>query len=276
MVICTQLEDSEVIQRLRDDYLHTLVAPMDGMWESIVMSHAAFWRIQEQEQYAGHFCIDSNKCLLRFHLLENYHSRAQEIFRWVISTYNIQHAITSTIEPLYFSLCLSAHTRMMLHCYLFRDHKHIERPSALNNSTIRKAEKSELDNIIRFYRANTEGSGEWIEPFLLERLNREELFVLYDQRTLIATGECIPSQKQKPYADLGMVVARSYRGRGLGSSMLIHLKNYCYQAGWEPICSCAADNLASKKAIEKAGFISEQRMIEMQFKSLPAKGFEQM
>jgi predicted GNAT family acetyltransferase len=122
-----------------------------------------------------------------------------------------------------------------------------------------------LDDIVRFYQANTEGSGEWIEAFLNARLNREELFVLYDQQTLVAAGECIPSQKQPPYADLGTVVARSYRGRGLGSFLLTQLKNHCYEAGWKPICSCEASNRASKKAIEKAGFMSEQRMVTITF-----------
>jgi predicted acetyltransferase len=49
--------------------------------------------------------------------------------------------------------------------------------------------------------------------------------------------------------------------------MLIQLKKHCYEAGWKPICSCAADNRASKKAIEKAGFISEQTMVEITFSS---------
>jgi RimJ/RimL family protein N-acetyltransferase len=263
MMTCIQLEHSDVIQQLRDDYLRTLVAPMDGMWESAVIAQATFWEIQDREQHAGYFCIGSNNYLLRFHLVENYQTRAQEIFRWIISTYDIQQAITSTIEPLYFSLCLDVQKRLALHSYLFRDHKRIELSSDFSKSIFRKAEKRDLDDIARFYRANTEGSGEWMEAFLNARLNREELFVCYDQQTLVATGECIPSQKQPPYADLGMVVAQSYRGRGLGSSMLLQLKNHSYEAGWKPICSCAADNHASKKAIEKAGFISEQRMVKV-------------
>jgi GNAT superfamily N-acetyltransferase len=265
MMTCIRLEHSEVIQQLRDDYLRMLIAPMDGMWESAVIAQAAFWKIQDREQFVGYFCLDSNRYLLRFHLLENYQARAQEIFRWIVSTYNIEHAIMSTIEPSYFSLCLDIQKSIALHSYLFRDNPCCELSSGLSTSTFRKAEKGELDDITRFYRANTEGSGEWIEPFLNARLNREELFVWYDQQTLIATGECIPSQKQPPYADLGIVVARSYRGRGLGSSMLLGLKQHCYKAGWKPICSCAAGNYASKKAIEKAGFISEHRMVNILF-----------
>ncbi len=260
---CIQLEDSNAIEQLRDDYLCTLVAPMDGMWESVVIAHATFWAIQDEEQCAGYFCTGSNNDLLRVHLFENY--QAQEIFRWVVSTCDIQYAIASTIEPLYFSLCLDLQVGITLHSYLFRDHKRIELSSGLSNSIFRQAEKKELDDIVRFYQANTEGSGEWIEAFLHERLNRSELFALYDRQILVATGECIPSQKQPPYADLGMVVAQPYRGRGVGSFMLTRLKQHCYEAGLQPICSCAADNLASKKAIEKAGFISEQRMVKVLF-----------
>ena len=141
----------------------------------------------------------------------------------------------------------------------------MELSSNLSNGIFRKAEKRELDDIVYFYQANTEGSGEWIEAFLSKRLDREELFLLYDEQALVAAGECIPSQKQPPYADLGIVVAQAYRGRGLGSFMLTQLKRHCYTAGWKPICSCVVDNYASKRAIEKAGFISEHRMVKMLF-----------
>lgn len=115
MMTCIRLEHSDAIQQLRDDYLRTLVAPMDGMWESAVITHATFWEIQDREQQAGYFCIGSNNYLLRFHLWENYQARAQEIFRWIVSTFGFQYAVTSTIEPLYFSLCLDIQTSIALH-----------------------------------------------------------------------------------------------------------------------------------------------------------------
>jgi RimJ/RimL family protein N-acetyltransferase len=118
---------------------------------------------------------------------------------------------------------------------------------------------------VRFYRANTEDDGAWIAAFLEARIRREELFGLYTGPDLVATGECTPSLLQPPYADLGLVVARAWRGRGLGRTVLLQLKQHCYAAGWEPICSCAADNLASKKAIENAGFVSEHRVVKVLF-----------
>jgi len=100
---------------------------------------------------------------------------------------------------------------------------------------------------------------------LRERLAGDELFGLYAGPRLVATGECIPSRSQPPYADLGMVVAQASRGRGLGRAVLIHLKERCYAAGWAQICSCAADNPASQGAIEHAGSISEQRLVTITF-----------
>lgn len=265
MATYIQLEQPDVIEHIRFDYLRTLTAPMDGMWENAIISSATFWEIQVREQHAGHFCLDYNNCLLRFHLLEEYQAQAQEIFRELISTFKIQHAITSTIEPLYFSLCLDVQKSVTPLSYLFRDHRRTESSVDWSESTFRIAEKRELENIVPFYQEQALSPGEWIEAFVHTRLERAELFVWYHQQTLAAIGECIPSQRQPPYADLGMIVAQEYRGRGLGRSILIQLKQHCYEMGWKPICSCSADNLASKKAIEKAGFLSEQRMVKMTF-----------
>lgn len=266
MLTCSQLEQSTIIQDISDDYLRTLTAPMDGMWVSAIIPAATFWEIQADGQRAGYFCLDADHCLVRFHLWENYQYRAREIFQWIISMHTIQQAIASTIEPLYFSLCLDFQHHMIPHTYLFHDTDALlPLNTGIEDVAFRKAAKGDLDDIVRFYQANTEGPDEWIHGFLRRRLERDELFVLSDQQNLVATGECILSQQQTPYADLGMVVAQAYRSRGLGSFMLTQLKKYCYETGLKPICSCEVTNLASKKAIEKAGFISVQRIMKVEF-----------
>lgn len=262
MLTSLRCESSDTVSRRTTDYLRTLPAPTDGMWESAVIPQAALWELQDQGQYAGYYCIDSNDCLLRFHLLEDYRGQAQMIFRWVISKHEISQAITSTVEFFYLSLCLDMQTDVSIHSYLFRDSMSSKLSSRAGDTVaFKRVERSETHDFVNFYRTGTEGTGEWIESFLHTRFLREELFGLYDGQILLAAGECIPSQEQTPYADLGMVVEPSYRRRGLGTEMLLQLKEHCYATGREPICSCAAGNLASKKAIEKAGFISDHRML---------------
>ncbi len=266
MLTSTQCESSNTVKQRSTDYLRTLIAPMDGMWEGRVIAQATCWELHDQGQYAGYCCIDSNNYLVRFYLLEDYRGQAQTIFRWVISKHGIPHAIASTIEPFYLSLCLDIQTDVSIHSYLFRDTVASKSSFRLEGTVaFTRAERREIHNFVNFYRVSTEGTAEWIESFLQTRVLREELFGLYHGQILVAAGECIPSQEQTPYADLGMVVEPAYRGRGLGTEMLFHLKEHCYAAGWKPICSCDAGNIASKKAIEKAGFVSEQRMVDVTF-----------
>ena len=253
------------VQHLRDAYLRTLVAPMDGMWEGTAIAGATFWGIRDGGRHAGYASIGADHALLRVHLAADSQSQAQDIFRWILSTHRIRRAIASTIEPPYLSLCLDAQDGLAIHSYLFRDASRVDPASDLGDCAFRRAERGEFEAIARFYRAQTDGAGEWIGAFVRERLDRGELFGLYEGHAVVATGECIPSRAQPPYADLGMVVARSHRGKGLGSALLVRLKGRCYEAGWRPICSCAAANGASKRAIEKAGFISDHRMVEIAF-----------
>ena len=265
MIRDTQIDDPMCIEQLQSDYLHTLTTPMDGMWEEAVIVGATFREMQDDGRNVGHFCLDSAGQLLRFYVKDEFRDQAQKLFHWLVSGHQISSAIVSTIEPLYFSLCLDIQKGVVPRHYLFRDFKQVPISAAFAGYSFRKAEQQELADIARFYHDNAEGPGDWIEPFVQKRLTRGELFVCTEQERVIATGECILSRRQPPYADLGMIVAQAYRGRGLGTCMLLRLKVRCYEAGWRPICSCAVENVASKKAIEKAGFLSEQRMVQMTF-----------
>lgn len=60
MMKCIQLEHSDTIEQIKDDYLRTFVAPIDGMWENAVIAHATFWEIQDREQQVGYFCRDTH------------------------------------------------------------------------------------------------------------------------------------------------------------------------------------------------------------------------
>ena len=119
MMRFTRLDRFEIIQQLRSDYLHTLLAPMDGMWESVLISQATFWEIQDQKRHVGHFCLDSSNYLLRFSLIQEYQAQAQEIFQRIVSTYDLHSALTSTLEPLYFALCLDFQKRITPQSYPF-------------------------------------------------------------------------------------------------------------------------------------------------------------
>ena len=68
-----------------------------------------------------------------------------------------------------------------------------------------------------------------------------------------------------PYADVGMIVSKKYRRKGVGTYLLALLKQKAGQQGLKPICSCEAGNIGSRKAVENAGFIARNRVVQLSF-----------
>ena len=58
-----------------------------------------------------------------------------------------------------------------------------------------------------------------------------------------------------PYGDIYMEVAEPFRRRGLGSYLVQEIKRACRERGGIPAARCNVDNLASRKTLQKAGFV---------------------
>jgi GNAT superfamily N-acetyltransferase len=59
----------------------------------------------------------------------------------------------------------------------------------------------------------------------------------------------------RPYGDIYMEVKEPYRRRGFGSYLVQELKRICYELGSTPCARCDPGNIASRKTLQKAGFI---------------------
>jgi len=59
----------------------------------------------------------------------------------------------------------------------------------------------------------------------------------------------------RPYGDLYMDVAEPFRRRGLGAYLVQELKRECYELGAVPAARCNPANVASRRTLQKAGFV---------------------
>jgi GNAT superfamily N-acetyltransferase len=59
----------------------------------------------------------------------------------------------------------------------------------------------------------------------------------------------------RPYGDIYMKVAEPLRRRGLGSFLVQELKRVCYEGGSIPGARCNPKNVASRRTLQKAGFV---------------------
>lgn len=79
-------------------------------------------------------------------------------------------------------------------------------------------------------------------------------WVLVDNDTIAGTGGIL-FHYNRPYGDIYMAIAEPFRRRGLGAFLVQELKAICYQQGSVPAARCRAANIASRKTLQKAGFV---------------------
>jgi GNAT superfamily N-acetyltransferase len=59
----------------------------------------------------------------------------------------------------------------------------------------------------------------------------------------------------RPYGDIYMKIAEPFRGRGLGAYLVQELKTACRAGGSVPAARCNIGNVASRRTLQKAGFV---------------------
>ena len=65
----------------------------------------------------------------------------------------------------------------------------------------------------------------------------------------------------RPYGDIYMEVTEQFRRRGMGSYLVQELKRVAYEGGNIPSARCNPSNLASRRTLQKAGFVPCAHML---------------
>jgi GNAT superfamily N-acetyltransferase len=86
-----------------------------------------------------------------------------------------------------------------------------------------------------------------------QHLDCDAEWLLDVEGTIAATGGIL-FHYNRPYGDIYMAVAESFRRRGLGAYLVQELKRVCYEGGSVPAARCNPRNIASRKTLQRAGF----------------------
>ncbi len=87
-----------------------------------------------------------------------------------------------------------------------------------------------------------------------EQLDPDAKWVVETGSSVVAAGDIL-FHYNRPYGDIYMKVAESFRQRGLGAYLVQELKRTCYEMGSVPAARCNPANVASRKTLLKAGFV---------------------
>jgi GNAT superfamily N-acetyltransferase len=269
MITLQRLSDSSGIADSKTAYLMSLTSPMDGMWDTGFTNPSPHYELLEDEAPAGYVAISDENVLLQFYVRPKFLDRAGALLDHVIRDRSIETGVVSTTDSLFLSLCLDRSAALTVSTLLYEmqspacpDHPE-STGTELRLVLADEVERTtDLQNICL---GAEPGEHEWLIGYSSNLINRKELFVLERGNEWVGLGEFRRSDTQSGIADLGMMVDPDHRGKGWATYILGSLKDRCLNQGLTPICSTTVENIASRKAIERAGFGSRNRIADVRF-----------
>ncbi len=271
------IDELSPLAELKEAYVRQATAPLDGMWLTgfaPMASHFAF-RVNDHE-LAGYCCVNDEGYMLQFFVAEAHQHLSSTIFATVTQDRDspagaIRGAFVSTAEPRYFSLCLDAFPHFTVNALMYqRDATPSARPDA-DDLPLRPVVPAELPQAIDFAVASIGAPIDWLRGYYGNLVRRQELFGVWADGELVATGESRGYDAlQTAYVDVGVVVSPSERGKGLATRVLRKLVTHNETQGLKSICSTEEGNIAAQKAITRAGFFASNRIVRFEASSLEA------
>jgi len=237
-------------QNLRTKLYQRLTAPMDAMWEQLYIASSQAYFIQMDHLVLGYFCVDDRAVLLQFYLEETYLSKTHEIIEKLIHQELIKSARLSSKESIVFNTCLLHSKSIKANTLCF---EHNNKPIPIDETLkLEGVSIKDIPSVKEFFKdqIGLDDSFGYTENLVA----RKEIYLVRESGSIIATSECRMSDSQVEIADLGIIVHKDQQGKGIASQLMQMQVNRVLKANRKPICSTTIDNLASQKAIERAGF----------------------
>lgn len=214
--------------------------------------------------------MNEEEYLLQFFIAEEVQNQSSQIFNSIFDTdsktsSSPKGAFVSTAEPDYLSLYLDRFTSFEVNALMYqRDERRID-PSSQDTASLTLIESKQLQEAVEFAVAAIGAPSEWLSGYFTNLISRQELFGVWNEGRLIATGESRGyDEYQVGYADLGVIVAEAEGKKGLATSILRELAAMIEFNGLKSTCSTESSNLGAQKAIERAGFFAGNRILRFQ------------
>ena len=250
---------TEAYELLSVDRRRTLAAPEDDMWATFA-DQAEPCALMVDEQLAGGFSVDQDNQMHAFYVRDDHESIAADLFQRVLDEIDIGAAMASTVDPVFLSLSLAAGGRAQPVALMYDYTAGAERRESVQ---LRVATPEDHAAAVVFDHGATGSPEAFLVPYVAERIDRGELYLLEAMGKIVATGECRADTRAPGNAHLGLVVGTELRGQGMGTRLMHTLTELCTLRDMTPRCSTEPANVAAQKVIRRAGFRNRHRVFKV-------------
>lgn len=236
---------------LINEYLQTITGINDDFWEGHVLD-SQMYILKNDTITMGIMGIYQNENMTFFYVMPSYIRYAQLAFGAALERFNPKYAFVATNDELFLSLSMYKHKSIELQAYFFREGRIPVRQVEYNRDLLQLAELSDQVDILD--KENVE-----------EKIRLCKYYVMRENDVFLGQGFLNKSRLKSDVASIGMSVHPNHRQKGVGRSIIMHMKDICKEKGITPCCGCGYDNENSKRTLESAGFVTKTRLLKVWF-----------
>lgn len=265
-----EIESIDELNDLKMRYIEETTGPLDGMWLCGFVPMASHYGFYNEEELVGYCCVNDEGYLLQFYLSQRNRNQSTRFLTSLLQADDglpgkINGAFVSTAEPDYLSLCFDCFSKFEVNSLMYQLDKTAAQPKWLTQKNVLAlcpVESEQLTVAVEFAVASIGAPADWLQGYFANLISRRELFGVWENGRLLSTGESRGyDEYQTGYADVGIIVAKPERGKGMATTVLKQLIAMNEGRGLKSICSTESTNTGAQTAISRAGFIARNRII---------------
>ncbi len=255
----TMVDSLQDIVDLRTQYLDSLPEAQEYYLELLVQKGKPFL-ISIGSHQIGYFILGQDATLLEYFLLPEYQTQADTVLEQIIHKYELKSALCKTFDHLLLSCCVQFQKQISVGGFLFREYRPNPNPPIFPDITHRLATMQDFPKLCAINVEIFEQDEE-----IREFIEKQRIFLFEKGQDLVGFGIFTRIIADRPEHDIGMLVDKPFQRQGYGQYIIRFLTDFCIENGWQPVCGCAYENTASRRTLEKAGFVSNHRLLHFVF-----------
>jgi GNAT superfamily N-acetyltransferase len=169
-----------------------------------------------------------------FFVLNQYRSRIFDLFEGLLAATAVPMIETQSNDALLTVMLHTYSTEVSSESILFHD-----KLTTAHSPRESEFRRSRAEDVVQIDQQKLDSGAKWLVSVA---------------GVIAATGDIL-FHYNRPYGDIYMTVAEPFRRRGIGVYLVQELKRVCYEGGSIPAARCNPQNLASRRTLQKAGFV---------------------
>lgn len=248
-----------VLKSMRMSYFYEIKLSQELFLEWQVKNGGQYYKIYNDKSEIGYFILSKDDILVEFYLVHDYIIKKEEVFSKILQDFNLKKVYCKTFDSILL-ICSQLFSRSSkIIGTIFRDYISTLNIELEPFMKVRIARETDIDKLLQY------DSNLYETPEELKYMVHNKMVYMFEKESvLIGCGFLIRVLSDRKYYDIGMWVNPEFRNQGYASLIISHLKKLCFSHGYIPVCGCALENIASRKALERNGFISKHAIIEFE------------